>query len=457
MENIIIGVFEYGGKEYPFILRGQILSVPQSVGQYNGDFDGITDIPCIQGVTNNQSIFFIGCRVVRDGTLRCCVQLDITISAYIISGSELNDFCKIAFYSPAINAFYSPRVAYNFEPVDTKPGIPEGIRRKEGDEFRKEYNCNIDGEDIRIGLDVDLSFNMGLETGELVTAKSVLYMDFSSPRRLVDSTKYCLYLMDFLCFTNFRKSVPISDIRIFSYRKSGERLKYGKLVVFLDECEDYKPNSFSTITYSDLPEPCFSTLFQHVAQKRFGEKFNPFLYPKNVKENRWLDAAKWLITAVGFEGEFDLLFPEYKAQRDDAFRQTKQMLLDTIQDKITQSGKGRSNKSNKALRSFEASIKKTDTTIKEKFEACEEELHIECNDAITSICRECKVPDDKELAQVYADYRNNTAHGKIRMPGNAEVAVYRILRCFIYAINLRMGGVPAEDAKQIIDKMKRIL
>ncbi len=363
MEKTIIGVFEYGEKEYPFVLQGQILSVPQSVGQYNDDFDGITDIPCIHGVTNEINIYFIGCSVVKDGTLRCHIQLDITISAYIISGSELHDFCKIAFYSPAINAFYSPREAYNFERVDTKPGILEGIRRKKGDQYRKEYNCNIDGEDIKVGLGVDLSFNLRWDTEELGAAKSVLYMDFSCPKRLEDSTKYCLYLMDFLCFTNFRRSVPISDIKIFSHGKNEERVKYGKLVVFLDECEDYKPNSFRTITYSDLPEPCFPTLFQHVAQKRFGEKFNPFLYPKNVKENRWLDAAKWLITAVGFEGEFDLLFPDYKAQHDDTFREIKQMLLDTIQNKAAQSGVSIHNPRNEQIKRFNNIICKTDTTI----------------------------------------------------------------------------------------------
>ena len=53
-ENIY-GVFEFKGKEYPFALENQILTIPQIPFQHSKDFDEIEHIETIQGVTNSTS------------------------------------------------------------------------------------------------------------------------------------------------------------------------------------------------------------------------------------------------------------------------------------------------------------------------------------------------------------------------------------------------------------------
>ena len=48
-----------------------------------------------------------------------------------------------------------------------------------------------------------------------------------------------------------------------------------------------------------------------------------------------------------------------------------------------------------------------------------------------------QLPEDTDLAAAYALYRNQTAHGVIQRPEKVDVATYRILRCFVYTMNLK--------------------
>ena len=60
------GVFEYQEKEYPFVLEGQILTIPQVPFQYKDDFKGETYIEAIQGVTNNNRRADVPAETIKD-------------------------------------------------------------------------------------------------------------------------------------------------------------------------------------------------------------------------------------------------------------------------------------------------------------------------------------------------------------------------------------------------------
>ena len=63
------------------------------------------------------------------------------------------------------------------------------------------------------------------------------------------------------------------------------------------------------------------------------------------------------------------------------------------------------------------------------------------------------VSEDTDLAGVYAAYRNQTAHGVIRRLENCDVVTYRILRGFIYVMNLKRANIPADRIKEIVGRM----
>lgn len=111
------------------------------------------------------------------------------------------------------------------------------------------------------------------------------------------------------------------------------------------------------------------------------------------------------------------------------------------------------NKQNTAWRSFRRLIEHTDTTLKEKFEACQMVYEAETGESIQRICRVYGTPEGTDLAEAYASFRNQTAHGEIKRPGNVEIATYQILRCFIYTMNLRRADVPTDRIKEVLTRI----
>lgn len=125
----------------------------------------------------------------------------------------------------------------------------------------------------------------------------------------------------------------------------------------------------------------------------------------------------------------------------------------TIEFAVKQAGRSINNKQNTAWKSFKRLIERADTTLKEKFEACQIVYEAETRESIQRICRTCGIPEGTDLAEAYASFRNQTAHGVIQRPGNVEIATYQILRCFVYVMNLRRAGVPQEKIKEVLKRM----
>lgn len=446
------GVFEHQGKEYPFILEGQILTIPQVPFQYKDDFKGETYIEAIQGVTNNnRSVIFIGCKVWKNDRMPFTREVRLSALGYIILESEKISFDRIAFYSEGINGFYSPRNAYEIE--DDGHMRVTGIKPREAEDYKREYECVINGERIQLGLNVDMSFNLAFEKKQLGTAESLLSMSFGEKKEPHDVLKYSLYLIDFLEFVNFQKDIPLEKISLFEKGNDGKYQRCGRAVVFQNENEQYSPSTFHSITFPDVTDKCFPLLFGKIAERRDSKRFNPFFYPESRSADRMIDASKWLGNAICFEGEFNNFFPNYKAQSDPAFCEAKMELLMTIDCAVKQTGKGLNNKRNSAWKSFKHLIDHADTTLQEKFEACQVAYEAETKASIQRIFKTYEIPEDTDLAQAYATFRNQTAHGIIQRPGNVDIATYQILRCFVYAMNLRSADVPPERIKAVLTRM----
>ncbi len=208
------GVFEYQEKEYPFVFEKQILTIPQFPFQYEDDFKDTTYIEEIRGVTNsNRSVVFVGCEVLKSNRIPFNMEVKMSILGYMILENDKGTFDRIDFYSEGINGFYSPRNAYQIEDDDHMRVT--GIKPRDAEAYKRDYECVIHGERIQLGLNVYMSFNLAFEKKLLGTAESLLSMSFGEKKEPHDILKYSLYLMDFLEFVNFQKNIPLERIDLF--------------------------------------------------------------------------------------------------------------------------------------------------------------------------------------------------------------------------------------------------
>lgn len=453
MKNVRIeGVFEFEDKEYPFVLIDKVVSIPQAAFQYSKDFPNETHVDVIHGVTsNNKDIYFLDCKLWTDLSLSALGKLRLHIMGYAIMRSDKKAFDRVDFYASAINAFYSPKSAYANK-TDDNMWI-NGITQRDPAEYTKHFSCAIDGENIDGDLGVYINWDLAAQKEQIGTVNTIFSLQYEQKKELIDVLKYYLYVRDFFEFLNFQRNVPMSDIRVFEKNADGKYANIGNVVVFQTGGSDYKPNPHHSITFQDCGEKCLPVLFSQIAERRIRNKRNPFFFPENRFEDRYVDSAKWLITAVAFEGEFDEIHPNYRAEHNDDFKNVKELLLGVIEDNVKKSGKGWNNPINDNWKRFRHLIKNNDTKIEEKFQACLEIYKTETAGVIGKICKQEAVHDGVNLANAYASYRNQTAHGGIQPLTPADIAVYRILRCFVYAMNLRKAGVPADNVKSILNKM----
>lgn len=452
-DNTVHGKFEYNGKVYPFFLADQIITVPQAPHEFNSDFANAYHFDYLKGVTdNNKYIFFLDCDLVGGALAQCRSRLQLVCKGYVLSNSAAGCYDRIEFASPALNGFYSPRRAIEIEHDEVRFGA-RGLTFKNYEDTSQNFSCTINEESINCTLAFRSSITLKPEDSNIGSVNTTLSMKFSEPKSVTDLPTYYLYLLDFLVFTNFRADVPIDDISLYGKIENEKYTKLGTAKFFQLDCSQYSADNLCSISYNDLPNRCLPKVFSVIAERRGQNCYNPFFIPSDGKDARYFDSAKWLITAISFEGEFNRRYSDFKYETDEKFKTAKDLLLRTIDDAVKESGLSINNKTNAAFKSFRSLVGHSDTTIREKFQFCLDKYKNEITPLLEKYIRMEGVDKDIDLAQAYADYRNSIAHGSILPISEAEKITFQLMRCFIYILVLECGEVPYENIKEIVKRM----
>ena len=451
--NIIYGKFQLDDKVYPFFLVDYIITITQTPYEFNSDFADVYHFNYLKGVThNNKYIFFLDCDIVGGSLAQISSNLQLVCKGYILSNSSADCYDRIEFSSSALNGFYSPRRAIGIDHDEVRFGA-RGLTFKNYEDTSRNFSCIINGEHIDCTLAFRSSVTLKPEDSSIGSVNTTLSMKFSEPKSITKLAQYYLYVHDFLVFVNFRADVPIDNVALYGKVENEKYAKFGTAQFCQHDCSQYSADNRRSISYNDLPGECLPNVFSIIAERREQDCYNPFYIPLDGKDARYFDSAKWLITAISFEGEFNRRYPDFKYETDEKFKITKDLLLKTIDDAILASGVSINNKTNAAFKSFRSLVSHTDTTIREKFQFCMNRYVNEITPLIEKYVRIEGVDKDTDFAQAYADYRNSTAHGSIPPISKTEKITFQLMKCFIYVLVLEYGGVPYEQIKEILIRM----
>ena len=451
--DIIHGKFEYNDKIFPFFLVDHVITIVQSPYEFNCDFADTCHFDYLKGVThNNKYVFFLDCDVVGGRLAKISSKLQLVCKGYVLSNSSSDSYDRIEFSSPALNCFFTPRRAIGIDCDEVRLSVC-GLTFRDYEDTSQDFLCTINGESINCTLAFRSSITLKLEDSNIGYVNTVLTMDFSEPTVVTELAKYYLYLYDFLVFVNFRADVPMDDVALYGKVENEKYAKFGSAKFFQNDCSQYSGDAHRSISYDDLLNESLPNLFSLIAERRQQDSHNPFFIPINAKDARYFDSAKWLITAISFEGEFNRSYADFKYKTDEKFSAAKDFLLKSIDDAVQESGLSINNKANAAFKSFRSMISHADTTIREKFQFCMDKYANEIAPLIEKYARIEGVDKNTDFAQAYADYRNCAAHGSIPPISKTEKITFQLLKCFIYVLVLERGGVPYEKIKEIIVRM----
>ncbi|MDO4439294.1 MAG: hypothetical protein Q4B86_07655 [Eubacteriales bacterium] len=452
-KDIIYGKFEFNNKSYPFFFANYIITVTQTPYEFNNDFINNYHFDYLRGVANNNKyIFFLDCDIVGGQLGPISRNLQLVCKGYVLSDSSEDCYDQIKFFSSALNAFYSPHRAIEINHKDILFSV-QGLTFKNYEDTSRKFSCIINGEHIDCILLFRSSVTLKPEDSSIVSVNTTFSMKFSESKSVTKLAQYYLYLHDFLVFVNFRADVPIDNVILYKKVENEKYAKIGTAMFCQRDCRQYSADNKRSISYNDLPDKSLPNIFSSIGERREQKCYNPFFIPLDDKDARYFNSAKWLITAISFEGEFNRKYPEYKYNNDEKFKKAKDLLISTIDKVVAESEVSINNRSNAALNSFRNIISHTDTTIKEKFQFCMDNYVNEITPLIKKYVTAEGIDKDTNFSQAYSDYRNNIAHGSILPISKTEKITFQLMKCFIYALILEAGGVPREKIKDIITRM----
>lgn len=451
MNNDLYGILEYNKKEYPFVLDKRIVKLIGEPFQYINDFRNVDEAETIKGVTSgNREIVFLKCKFI-DTFFSSTVSF--SIQAYAVSDNNVGipcdfTFSRSSFESDAINSFFSPQKAVEID-IDTKDWTGE-IDIKVSP--FKDTTLEFDYLNSKCQLSISRHVRIEKEPTNIGRVKSLFAFEHSQIQPLTKVIDDYLALYDFLCFTNYNSNILFKDIYICQKNSDGLFEKTATVYIFSNKTE-YENTRRNSITVDDIPTDKLGAVFSKVASLRKHDNRISFYFPENNDDAKYIDPGKWLITALNFEGLFNTCFPNFKFNQNAKFKKAKELILERIDNysdekRLTKKETYYYNKCRRQIELYEGQLE-------EKFNF----VFKNNKNALTTILQYNEshfgIKKSENYGEIYADYRNKTAHGSVEPLTEKEVAVYRILRPLIYFLILSEVGLTIKEKQKITEKLFR--
>lgn len=464
MTNIICGVLKSKRKFYfTFDADSKILTMqPQKmsifpnfiVGDDFEDFSLSKERINIKGETNNKNyIEFIDVKFSSIG--RGCFQA--WVPAYIIGKSNtLNPIPKpseiknISFKGECIDRFMTSKCTvtdkWDYKDKKLQVNIDYGNDKIKKFSYKGLEFSFVPGwtmisaqKDVNSLLTMQTSLN--IKSGKKLSVKSIieLYKDveklfsFVCYRQHVKFDSIILTQVEPVIFNNVPQDTAINfELHVSSDDREYDLPKVGRHMILRDYI-DKVPEIIKCILEDD-----------HMLLS----------FPDNSLKINIIDNLKYISISSAFESEFDLLYPEFKSNKNSNYKEAKDNLMCYL---INESN---NKKNNSHIRKYYKDFSKFVDDFEGRLE--EQILHIfkEYSYIVNPERKyyEREYPnitfDDESLSKAFASKRNNLSHGsKLERFKILEIASYTIVRKINYAMLLKRSGFENSQIQEIVNQI----
>ena len=448
MPSTIYGSICYKNETYPFFLEGRRAYIAGMAWNYYNTFEDADAEETISGVTaDNRQIIFLRCKF---GCSLLKEKIWFSSVGYILSSGNVGDpydftFEKISFYSDAINAFYPPQKAMktglNLHKWDGKMTIELKPFEETDISFGyKECNCN---------LNISRYVTTKAGKSDIGNINSAFSFVFDTVQHVKEFPQYWLALFDFLSFINYGIDINFSKITLSRRRKDGKFAHCADAYIFSDR-DEYTPRPDpKTITVDDIPLDRLEAVFSKIAALRGNDKRLGYYFPENYKEGFQVDANRWFVKAMTFEGLFKSCYPDFKQNEKEQFRVAKSVALDALyavdQSQMSKNERKYFDDCQKQIERYEGLLEEMLNFIIKKYKDA-------LADLLNYNSQEYHM-NPNSYGEIYSNYRNKIAHGNIEPIGEKEGAVYRVLQAAIYFMLLDGTELDSNTLRVIAKKL----
>lgn len=463
MNEIICGILKGKRKFYfTFDTKSKIVVMqPAKMSEYpslipESEFDDFS-MPKerfnISGETNGRNyIEFIDIKLNSIG--RGCFQA--WVPAYVIGRANAlssipksNSIKKIIFRGKCIDRFFSSKKI---------------VTAKRKDDYKSQIDIDYGKDTIETFKYKNLSFNFipgGKTISNLKDTNIVLEMETALEiesskvmdiKSIVELYKEVEKLFSFICYrrhVEFKNITLIETIPVIFEGKTKETtIRFELYISSTDEKYDL-PKIGETMTLNNYIDKMPKLI------KNVNENEHMLLsFPKDSLEAHLVDTSKYTCISSAFESEFDMLYPNFKSNKDANYQQVKDSLINFL---VKQNDNKQNNRQTRKyyknfieyFKNFEGSLEEQMLYILKKYTyIVEPEINF-YKQEYTNITF-----DNNLIAKAFADKRNNISHGKkLEKFRVLEILAYSIIRRINYAILLERSGFSDEQIKEIVEQV----
>lgn len=399
----------------------------------------------LYGLTkDNKWIIFFGCKFRNTSILR--IATHVTTQGYIIMEGDkrpdANELCtQITFYSPAINEFYPSVNAYKKRQVNGK-ATDFSVEFKEDSEITRK----IKFENFIMMFGFYFKNKYSPQSNDVLNCIPCISFKFNNTVGISELKDCYLKLTSFLSFINFNSNIPFDKIDI-CLKKDKQIINSG-FAYINSHSESYDSRKGKAILSSSFEDEEIVSLFNQVADNNDIRKH--YYTPKSVKDIHRFNHSDLLLNATCFEGLFREHHPNFKSEKNKAFKKVKEDFLSfSSQYKENDS---LSKEERKYAEKFDGLINNYDGLLEEIFNSAINEFKVELSNFIMFLKNQFTVSDDN-YGRLYAKIRNPYAHGDFYQLGDDEAFIYELLQALIYAMNLKAANIPQDKSRDIITKI----
>ena len=446
MSSIIYGSIIYKDKSYPFFLEGGRVSIVGSAWEYYEDFQDTDDEESFSGVTSdNQHILFLRCRFGHSS-----LQQKVWFSpvGYILSRGNVGGPCnctfeKVSFYSEALNTFYPPQNAMtaDFDSQNWDGKVTIELKPFE------ETLISFDYKECKCKLNMSRYVTIQAGKSDIGNINSAFSFEFNTAQPYEELLQYWLALFDFLSFINYGTDIKFDKITLSRKREDGILAHCADAYIISDKGEYLLRSALNTITINDIPLDKIGAVFSKIASLRGSDKRLGYYFPENYKEGFRVDANRWLVKAMTFEGLFRECYPDFKQNTKEQFRVSKLAALDAL-NAVDQSQMSKSER--KYFGDCQKQIERYEGLLDEMLNFIIKKYEKPLDDLLSFNLKKHQM-NQNAYGETYSNYRNKIAHGDIEPVGEKEGAVYRVLQAAIYFMLLE-GTELGSDTLRVIAK-----
>ena len=369
--------------------------------------------------------------------------LTISIDAYMLNKSDVDEIDRIGFKSTEIDYIYSTKKALYWPNWDDEGTV--SIKTTKFDETTSDKQIfSVDGKTVSVYFGITRTTRV--KEGEPpLELHSIMYFEFEKTNDYSFLIKLWHIAKSFIQYLCYRQNVGFPKAEISAPAEDGKHKSVATLYIINDDVE-VESNTLSKGRYIKQSHIAGyeGKILEDIANNKLYQQHIPLSYA----QGRSIDAARFVMIMAAFEWEFNRCYPDGVPKKASAIEAEKNAT--TKLDELISSSSGRL----KNIYKFLKKLIKSDS-LQHKIEQVGKD-YANIIDVFGKHLYSLngEILKYNEMGERIADQRNHFAHGDLDKDfiGNSLLDLI-FLEYVIYTIQLKSYGISDENIKHIINEL----